>query len=1007
MALRTVINFIQFKYKRTLSFVLLLFKRKLYLLLLIFPLSLYSQNFSFRHYTAEDGLPSSEVYHVFQDSKGYIWFATDNGVSRYDGYEFHNFSEDDGLPDNTVFEIYEDYKGRIWFIPHSAMFSYFFNDSIFHYKFNHKLQETVQFYSNPFKGSFAIDSTEKIYYGDRRNGSFYIDSIGKITAIHEEKNFHAVIGINERFIINRPIARRSEKKKFAIVRNGIEVFSSDTNGIFSSSIKKQDNFFILNNNNNDFFVANDVLVKIKNLTDTDITSIPSTGIYLYVDDHNNLWVGTRSGVLFFKNSEILDSPNIFLKNRSITSILKDHEGGFWFTTLLDGAYYIPNLSVKYLNNDPLFNKGANSLYIQNKKFWIASNNSLYEISSETKTIQLDKENIIIKKIHYDSLNNKMWILSRYLYSIQNNEITKANLIYKNTFINSAQPKDIIVNRDGKIWIATSRGLYKFVGKNDFITIKNNKSIKINAICFNQDENIIYCGTNDGLWQYRTDNNSFEYVGDELNLSSQIECILKNKYQQNIWFGTKSDGIKIYSNDTVALEITTNEGLSSNSITTLNQIGNIIWVGTINGLNKIELGNPDNILDYSITNYSKIHGLLSNEIQDVFANDTVLFIASKKGVNLIKHKNLTTNKTPPNIYFKNIKILDKDTIVKDYYELPYNQNSIYIEYAGLMYRNNAEKRYKYKLNQKGEDSNWKETNDNFLRLSFLPAGSYYLKVKAINEDGVESTHPAELNFTINPPFWKTWWFSSLLILFIVIITYFLFKSRVNELNKRSTIEKNLLKEVNKFRQQALSQQMNPHFIFNTLNSIQFFIYENNNDKSVHYLSKFAKLMRTVLENSQYETISIQKELNALALYLDLESLRFKDGFNYKIDVSLEIDPEVYHIYPLILQPYIENSIWHGLYHKQGEKNLLIKFENNDENFLCIIEDDGVGREKSFEINKNYREKHKSLGTKITNKRIEAINKLYNRNFSIDYIDLKDQNGAPSGTRVLLRIPKITD
>ncbi len=123
----------------------------------------YSQTYPFRHYTVEDGLPSSEVYHLFQDSKGYIWFATDNGVSRYDGYEFRNFTQNEGLPDNTVFEIYEDYKNRIWFIPHSAKLSYYYRDSIFEYKYNDSLQNAMEIYSNPLKLSFYVDSTDKVF----------------------------------------------------------------------------------------------------------------------------------------------------------------------------------------------------------------------------------------------------------------------------------------------------------------------------------------------------------------------------------------------------------------------------------------------------------------------------------------------------------------------------------------------------------------------------------------------------------------------------------------------------------------------------------------------------------------------------------------------------------------------------------------------------------------------------------------------------------------------------
>ncbi|PLX18205.1 MAG: hypothetical protein C0597_06375, partial [Marinilabiliales bacterium] len=522
------------------------------------------------------------------------------------------------------------------------------------------------------------------------------------------------------------------------------------------------------------------------------------------------------------------------------------------------------------------------------------------------------------------------------------------------------------------------------------------------------ETKIYCGSNDGLWTYQINKKTFKYLGEEnVSLSYKIDCIINNNFHNNIWIGTKSNGIILFNGDTTTYNITVEDGLSSNNITSLFQKDSIVWVSTINGLNKIVLNSHENAHDFNITNFSTIHGLSSNEIYDVYANDSIAYLATNKGLNLIRYKDYKSNLNPPGIFIKNIKVLDKDTTIKDYYELAYNQNSVYIEYVGLMYKNNGTKRYKYNFHQSGKKTRWNITTENFLRFSYLPPGNYNLEIIAINEDGVESSNPATLRFKIHPPFWKTYWFIALCLFITITITYLLYYSRLKELRKRNNIEKSLLKEVNIYKQQALGQQMNPHFIFNTLNSIQYFIYENNNESSIHYLSQFAQLMRIVLENSQHETIVIQKEFDALNLYLELESLRFENGFNYHIEIPNEIDTHSYYIYPLLIQPYIENSIWHGLYHKKGTKNLNIELLNKENYILCVIEDNGIGREKSGELNQRRRKKHKSLGTNITNKRIDAINKLYNQNFSVEFVDLKDKLGNPCGTKVLLKIPKITD
>ena len=177
-------------------------------ILLFICRDLYSQSFDFRHFTPEDGLSSSEVYHVFQDSKGYIWFATDNGVSRYDGYEFRNFSQQDGLPDNTVFEIYEDYQNRIWFIPHSAKFSYFKNDSIIEYNYNDELSKKFIQYSNPNKLSFYVDSLDNLYYGDLYNGAFVVDRFGETKKIKNRDGTNNLIIKDNKLILNSRLNRK-------------------------------------------------------------------------------------------------------------------------------------------------------------------------------------------------------------------------------------------------------------------------------------------------------------------------------------------------------------------------------------------------------------------------------------------------------------------------------------------------------------------------------------------------------------------------------------------------------------------------------------------------------------------------------------------------------------------------------------------------------------------------------------------------------------------------------
>ncbi len=228
-------------------------------------------------------------------------------------------------------------------------------------------------------------------------------------------------------------------------------------------------------------------------------------------------------------------------------------------------------------------------------------------------------------------------------------------------------------------------------------------------------------------------------------------------------------------------------------------------------------------------------------------------------------------------------------------------------------------------------------------------------------------------------------------------YILYRNR--EIKKRGRLEK----ELNQYMQKALSQQMNPHFIFNSLNSIQYYLLKNDKITSNKYLTKFARLMRVTLENSQHNTVTVEKEMEALGLYLELEQLRLEGKFDYEIKIDEEIEEQSDMIPTLLLQPFVENSIWHGLMNKQEKGKVTVDVKIVDNIIVCRIEDDGIGREKAMEINREKRKAHKSLGLEITNKRLELINSLYGKEMHTEVTDLKNEKNEGIGTRVEIFLP----
>ena len=238
-----------------------------------------------------------------------------------------------------------------------------------------------------------------------------------------------------------------------------------------------------------------------------------------------------------------------------------------------------------------------------------------------------------------------------------------------------------------------------------------------------------------------------------------------------------------------------------------------------------------------------------------------------------------------------------------------------------------------------------------------------------------------------------------LLILIITALFLIQGR---LKARQRIEDMNL-TISELTQKNLRQQMNPHFIFNTLNSIQYYVFKNDKISSNNYMTKFAKLIRMTLENSRFTSIPIKEEIEALSLYLELESLRFKGKFDWEINVDEEIDTLLYKMPTMLIQPFVENSIGHGLMHKEGKGHVSVDLKLDDEVILCTIEDNGIGRDRARAIKKQKENSHNSLGTTITESRIRLVNSLYGQNMKVIYTDLKDENGNPLGTRVQISVP----
>lgn len=307
---------------------------------------------------------------------------------------------------------------------------------------------------------------------------------------------------------------------------------------------------------------------------------------------------------------------------------------------------------------------------------------------------------------------------------------------------------------------------------------------------------------------------------------------------------------------------------------------------------------------------------------------------------------------------------------------------------------------------GFDQEWSpETNAPFITYSNLPHGKFTFMVKARNVDGPWS-EPAIFSFSITPPFWLTWWFYSLCIIGFLSVVLLIYQWRISVIRRNNEREKLIYQSrLLTLEQQTLNASMNRHFIFNALNSIQYYINKQDRLSANRYLTSFAKLIRKNLDSSSSgNLVSLTEELERLELYLTLENMRFQNKFTYEIIIDEDVDTEAVKIPPMLLQPYVENSIWHGILPMEKPGHIILKIYPENNHVAIRITDNGIGIATSLKSKAKDGNDHVSRGIEITSGRLEVLKKLTNENLQIKGpYDLAKNGSEIHGTEVILELP----
>jgi len=953
--------------------------------MLISSINMFAQesDLVFHNYTKEDGLPSSEVYRSFQDEKGFMWFCTDRGMSRYNGFDFENFTTEDGLTDNVITSFYQETPSKFWLLCNNGTLTILEHGKFSAFDHNDKIKE----YHPSLRYLSIIIKNNEIFVHNSGYKTFIINAEGEITPIFKfNKNISQVYDIKNNFLfmnLEKPFSIEFKIDSSLIIYDDTTYISIPLKDVGNAADIHNSKIHILEKGIFAYSYKNKILL-IKGKKVIQELTFNSKIIY-FSFEHGKLWLGLlKNGAFELKyNNNRLKIKRKLISNLSVSNIFIDREKSLWITTLNKGVFYSINPSISFLRNTT--NKeilyGNELKRIASNIFISDPNGYFYKYNTILDTIDYAHQfNKNISSISYFK-NSNCFIDANFTYNfnIETKSLETIGELSTTTFISKRK----LIKRQGNWYSIGNRFLFKF--SDGILSIK-----KIyESVIYDLEENIngtIFIADKNGLLTLIKDSIVPLISGVRVN---DIESTM-----ENILCASRGRGLIFYSkNSNKNYKI--KDGIISNQLNHINKTTEFEgWISSNEGISQYQI-NTNNI---TFNNYTKSHGLPSDEIFHAVSCDSILFVGSKKG--LIKtHLNKLKNTFNSNLFLYSI-VLNQDTmsyedikvITKSTLELTSNKNSIEINLAPLCLNCLDDIEIKVEIN--GDKQLIKTTK---LTLSSLQPNNYNIRfwIKNSNNRWIKANF--ELNFIIPQSFWLSPFFLILTFITILIIlgvlVYF-----YNKRSKRRLLEK---QESLKFQQSALISQMKPHFIFNSLNSIQHKILQDDKFETHRFVSQFGLLMRKNLDYSEKEFITLEEEIDLIKLYLEIENKRLKNKITLNISINNIPNPRKSKIAPFILQPIIENSIWHGLT-KVDDENLLlnISFIKSSDKLTVEIVDNGIGINKTID---NKKTSHESKGSKILKKRLQLLEVKYKYKTSYFIQDLSEENKR--GTRVTITLPII--
>jgi len=949
-----------------------------------------AQGLMIRNYNVKDGLANATVYAAAQDRDGFIWFATPTGVSKFDGKRFRNYSKKDGLTDNDIFKLATDSKNKIWFFTLNGKPSFYDN----FYVHNEGNDSSLAFNSRSHYMQYAFE--------DGAGHTWFLNSNNRIIQYNGKRTTYDKLGALETdlfyFLRNDSIFKPLQnsfhlttlndpnnplQKKIAIPTSPVddEVFAARVrknpvvilrNTLFSYTVKDAVCFF----NGMDWGIKEEI-----------------SNVCL---DNDNLWVGTQRALYYIKDyfrgekkiSKLLD-------NHYITSLLKDRDGNIWITTFGDGVYNIPykNFYFSYLDNtNGLYSHSIFSIYKDKKTdmLLVGQNAGILNTISKTGAI---------RQYTLDTAGGRNSILSILPHKENNLLIGTDNALFQ--FNTSTQKvtllkaikmfKEMDISPSGKIRIAAKNQVITL----DDYAINDVEPLVTSVACI--DDSSYYVGTSNGLYYCTDATRKLVPLTSDSRLKESIKDL--KWIDGYLWIGTSDHGIYVMRNNNVVKHMSSANKLASDICQQLYYDGiGRLYVATDRGVSVIDVKDR-----FIIRNITSNDGLMSDDIRGVYYQEGLLYIATSNGLCYFKDNNLPVDSIPPIVYLNNIRYGDSTYLPKkEFVHLFQRKSSFEAEFGAIVF--DLPEMVEYQYNFSGDTtSGWVTTMSNIIPFPDLQPGSYKLLVRARKYKSGWSV-PVGINVNILPQWYQQWWARGILILVGVLLILVVLRYIVRRIKQGEKRKTEYNRRIAELEAKALTNQMNPHFIFNSLNSVQHLILEKEEKQALNFLADFATLMRQMLNNSRKSYISLEEEVAFLTRYLELEKIRFAHSFTYHFVMEDELKDYTIYIPPMIIQPIVENAIKHGLAPKTISGYLEIRMEMVDDLLYCSVDDDGIGWDRSNSIKTSRLIKHESTALSVIKERLQIIKSFNGSVGKLEIIDkFKSGFGNKEGTLVEILIP----